>query len=54
MLSTSGEYPIRTPLKELAPRLDLRVFRQVHRGTQVRANAIDSVLRDESGRLTLS
>lgn len=54
VLTRSGEYPIRTPLKELALRLEPRVFWQVHRGTLVRANAIDSVLRDESGRLALS
>ncbi len=53
VLSVGGEFLIRTPLKELLPRLDARVFWQVHRGTLVRATAIDSVLRDEAGRLTL-
>ena len=54
VLTTAHEYLIRTPLKDLLSRLDSRQFWQVHRGTVVRANAIDSVLRDESGRLTLT
>jgi len=44
---------LRTPLKELMQRLDTQVFWQVHRGSVVRATAIDSVSRDEQGRLTL-
>ena len=48
------EYLIRTPLKELLPQLDTHTFWQVHRGTVVRANAIDSVTRDEAGRLHLT
>jgi len=44
---------LRTPLKELMQRLDERVFWQVHRGSVVRATAIESVSRDEQGRLTL-
>ena len=54
VLTQTSEHLIRTPLKELMPRLDARQFWQVHRGTLVRAHAIDSVLRDASGRLTLS
>ncbi|MDR3452829.1 MAG: LytTR family DNA-binding domain-containing protein [Rhodoferax sp.] len=48
------EYLIRTPLKELLPQLDARTFWQVHRGTVVRADAIDSVTRDEAGKLHLT
>lgn len=48
------EYLLRTPLKELLPRLDPQVFWQIHRGTVVRASAIDALTRDEAGRLTLS
>lgn len=44
---------LRTPLKELMQRLDAQVFWQVHRGSVVRATAIESVSRDEQGRLTL-
>ncbi len=48
------EYLIRTPLKELLPQLDATTFWQVHRGTVVRAGAIDTVTRDESGKLHLT
>lgn len=44
---------LRTPLKELMQRLDTQVFWQIHRGSVVRATAIESVTRDESGRLSL-
>jgi DNA-binding LytR/AlgR family response regulator len=54
VLTAQHEYLIRTPLKELTPRLDPGDFWQVHRGTVVRADAIDSVTRDESGKLSLA
>ena len=54
VLTAGHEYLIRTPLKELLPQLDDAVFWQVHRGTVVRAEAIDSVLRDEAGKLSLA
>ncbi|MES2945846.1 MAG: LytTR family DNA-binding domain-containing protein [Pseudomonadota bacterium] len=54
VLTASAEYLIRTPLKELLLQLDTQIFWQVHRGTVVRASAIESVLRDDCGRLTLS
>lgn len=54
VLTASHEYLIRTPLKELLPQLDAQVFWQIHRGTVVQADAIDSVHRDESGKLSLS
>ncbi len=54
VLTASSEYLIRTALKELLPQLDPAVFWQVHRGTVVRADAIDSVQRDEAGRTRLS
>jgi DNA-binding LytR/AlgR family response regulator len=54
VLTADHEYLIRTPLKELLPQLDVNVFWQVHRGTVVRATALESVLRDERGRLHLS
>ncbi|WP_404299757.1 LytR/AlgR family response regulator transcription factor [Alicycliphilus denitrificans] len=53
VLTARQEYLIRTPLKELQPRLDPAVFWQVHRGTLVRASAIASTWRDEAGRLQL-
>ena len=49
-----GEVLIRTPLKDLLPQLDANLFWQVHRGTVVRATAIDAVHRDEAGKLHLS
>jgi len=53
VFTADHEYLIRTPLKELLPQLDPQVFWQVHRGTVVRADAIDNVLRDEAGKLSL-
>jgi DNA-binding LytR/AlgR family response regulator len=53
VLTASAEVLIRTPLKELLPQLDPAVFWQVHRGTVVRADAIDSVQRDEAGKHSL-
>lgn len=54
VLCAGHEYLIRLPLKELVPQLDPHAFWQVHRGTVVRATAIDSVHRDEAGKLHLS
>jgi DNA-binding LytR/AlgR family response regulator len=54
VLTQDGEVLVRTPLKELLPQLDPQLFWQVHRGTVVRATAIESVQRDEAGRLHLA
>jgi DNA-binding LytR/AlgR family response regulator len=53
VLTANSEVLIRTPLKELLPQLDPTVFWQIHRGSVVRAEAIDSVTRNEAGRLSL-
>ena len=53
VLTAGQEYLLRTPLKDLLPQLDAREFWQIHRGTVVRAQAIASAQRDESGRLGL-
>lgn len=53
VLTVGHEYLLRTPLRELLPQLDSQAFWQVHRGTVVRAGAIDSVQRDETGKLQL-
>jgi DNA-binding LytR/AlgR family response regulator len=53
VLTADHEYLIRTPLKELLPRLDATQFWQVHRGTVVRADTLESVTRDEAGKLLL-
>jgi len=54
VLTASAEYLIRTPLKELLAQLDPQVFWQIHRGTVVRASWIDTVTRDEAGKLSLT
>lgn len=53
VLTAGSEVLIRTPLKDLLPQLDPAVFWQVHRGTVVRADAIESVHRDEAGKHSL-
>lgn len=53
VLTASHEYLIRTPLRELLPRLDAQVFWQIHRAVVVRAQAIGAVSRDEAGRLSI-
>lgn len=54
VLTASREYLIRTPLKQLLPQLDAGVFWQVHRAIVVRSDAIESVHRDEAGKLHLA
>lgn len=53
VLTAAHEYLIRTPLKQLMPQLDANMFWQVHRAVVVRSDAIDSVHRDEAGKLHL-
>jgi len=54
VLTAEREYLIRTPLKELQEQIDTTVFWQIHRGTIVRALAIDAVTRDEAGKIFLN
>lgn len=54
VVCADGEVLIRTPLKDLLPQLEPQLFWQVHRGTVVRATAVDSVHRDEAGKLHLA
>lgn len=54
VLTAEREYLIRTPLKELQEQIDASVFWQIHRGTVVRALAIEAVTRDEAGKTSLS
>ena len=54
VLTGNHEYLIRTPLKDLLPQLDPEQFWQIHRGTVVNSSVIDSVSRDEAGKLSLS
>lgn len=48
------EHLIRMSLRELMPQLDPDRFWQIHRGTVVRADAVETATRDESGKLTLT
>lgn len=41
---------IRTPIRELMPRLDGEQFWQIHRSTIVNVDAIEAVTRDDTGR----
>jgi DNA-binding LytR/AlgR family response regulator len=54
VLTASREYLIRTPLKELLPQLDSTLFWQIHRGTVVNSSCIETVTRDEAGKLGVS
>jgi DNA-binding LytR/AlgR family response regulator len=54
VLTANKEYLIRTPIKDLLPQLDPKVFWQIHRSTLVRASAIREVRRDEAGRLRVA
>ena len=54
VITAEREHLIRTSLRELLPQLDPQRFWQVHRGTVVRADAIATAVREESGKLTLS
>ncbi|GAP36813.1 LytR/AlgR family response regulator transcription factor [Piscinibacter sakaiensis] len=53
VVTAEREFLVRTSLRELQPRLDPAVFWQVHRSTIVRAEAIATAVRDDTGRLTL-
>jgi DNA-binding LytR/AlgR family response regulator len=54
VVTAEREHLIRTSLRELLPQLDPARFWQVHRGTVVRADAIATAVRDESGKVLLS
>jgi DNA-binding LytR/AlgR family response regulator len=54
VVTAEREHLIRLSLRELLPQLDLQQFWQIHRGTIVRADAIASALREESGKVILS
>ena len=54
VLTAGREYLIRTPLKDLLQQLDPSQFWQIHRGTLVLASAVETVARDEAGKLTLT
>jgi DNA-binding LytR/AlgR family response regulator len=54
VVTAEKEYLIRLSLRELLPQLDEQRFWQVHRGTVVQARAVQTALREESGRVVLT
>jgi DNA-binding LytR/AlgR family response regulator len=54
VVTSEQEHLIRTSLRELGAQLDPQCFWQVHRRTIVRSDAIESAVRDASGKVTLS
>ena len=54
VITAEREYLVRTSLRELLPQLDAQRFWQVHRGTVVRADAIATAVRDDSGKVQLT
>ncbi len=53
VVTADGEAILRTPLRELLPRLDGAHFKQIHRSTIVNLKAIAGIVRDDSGRGTV-
>ena len=53
VLTADREHLIRISLRELLPQLDPARFWQVHRGTVVRADAIERAERDDAGKVTI-
>lgn len=53
VVTAEREHLIRLSLRELLPRLDAALFWQVHRSLVVRATAITTATRDESGKVFL-
>jgi len=51
VLTADRTWLIRTPMRELAQRLDPQDFVQIHRGCVVRWDAIDRVVREDTGRV---
>jgi DNA-binding LytR/AlgR family response regulator len=54
VVTADREHLIRQSLRELLPQLDAQKFWQVHRSLVVRASAISTALRDESGKVFLT
>ena len=54
VVTAEREHLIRLSLRELVPQLDAQQFWQVHRSLVVRASAITTAVRDESGKVFLT
>lgn len=50
VMTANGESLLRTPIKDLLAVLDATTFRQIHRSTIVNLKAIESIIRDDSGK----
>lgn len=53
VVTATGEALLRKPIKDLLAVLDATRFRQIHRSSVVNLTAIDSIVRDETGKGTL-
>ena len=53
VMTALGESLLRTPLADMATRLDPNVFRQIHRGTIVNMRQVAAIVRDATGRGTV-
>ncbi len=53
VVTAKGEALLRKPIKDLLVVLDPGCFRQIHRSTIVNLRAIDSIVRDDTGKGTL-
>ncbi|MET0208562.1 MAG: LytTR family DNA-binding domain-containing protein [Burkholderiaceae bacterium] len=54
VMTANQDFLVRISLRELLPQLDTQRFWQVHRGHIVHVDAIERVLKDESGRMSLT
>jgi DNA-binding LytR/AlgR family response regulator len=54
VVTAEREHLIRLSLRELLPQIDTQKFWQVHRSLVVRASAITTALRDETGKVILT
>jgi DNA-binding LytR/AlgR family response regulator len=53
VVTAKGDAVLRKPIKDLLAVLDPGEFKQIHRSTIVNLRAIDSIVRDDTGRGTL-
>lgn len=53
VVTHEGEALLRSSLRELLPRLDGTLFKQIHRSTIVNLKAIAGIVRDDTGRGTV-
>jgi DNA-binding LytR/AlgR family response regulator len=54
VVTATRSFLIRIPLRQLLAQLDPGQFWQVHRATVVRADAIDTAIRDDNGKVELT